>query len=639
MSFAKNVTKYQKWVLGSIVGVIALSLVVSFGNLNLDGGKDEKPFATIFLTVTVTEREWDEARAKAYAWYRLKVVREIDDGEDFNSQRIQPYLFSYQEGPGLLLRLDDFKPSNEDQLASARELIVLGHDAKAKQVRASDEEVDAVIRGFLERGRVAQDDVDAQVLFSRRYFLAEPESFRAAVRDFIMAEKALNLDTAGCNTRYEDLYQQKLSSSRSVRVLVAGIDGTKLPGDLVPVTDDAIRARFEQERESYKMPPKVQLEYLMAAFDDFKSRIKDPTPEEIQKYYEEKRKEFLKPLAALEEGHHAGDGHDHEAQKEEVKPLAEVREEIIKKIKDKRASDEAYATIKQVSSKDFAERWYKLFNEEKEKDPKDPKAARERAQARTGPVLAELREAYKARGIELRNGATLAFDKNEREPFDAELGKQKGASDPMEWAFQGPVGEVGNQVYHSDKGYALLRIARKIEGYPSDLTGPIRAKIRQDLVRDAAGERARDFAVELVKRIREKGAAEVARLKMRSDLAIQRSTYVTPSTSDADTGLKPPALAQQVKSLVQKLPADLPPGGIEAHSIDGNLMGDNRKDWSYVVVVEDAVQIAPEVKDEDFLQEVRRAEMQELTKARANRARELVKYAEWKDAKEAPPAE
>ena len=643
MSFQKLVHKYSKWVLGSIVGIMALSLVVSFGNMNFGGNKSDVVHATIFGSVDVTEREWDEARAKSGAWFRLKAVRDIDQGTDYNSTALQPYLFKFRDGPGLLAFHEPFKPSQEDYTAAAKELIILGYDARSKNIRVTDEEVDDIIRGFLDRAGVPPDDTEAQVAFARNYFLAEPAHFKAAVRDSIMIERSLSLDVGGCNTRYEDLFAERLSSSRSVRVLAAGIDGSRLPGDLTPVTDDEIRARFEQDKESYKMPAKVQLEYLMANFDDFKAKIKDATPEEIQKYYDEKKGEFVKDKPTpKDEGHKEGDGHDHEAPPREYKQLADVREEIIKKIKDQQAFNQAYEVLKKINSKDIADRLYKMTEEEKAKEPNDPKVVQERVRARTGGMLAEIRDEYRAQGITLRNGITLPFDKQQREPFTDEVGKFNGiGTDPSsEWAFQIPVGEVAHQTYRSDKGCALLRIAQKYEGYATDLTAPIREKIKQDLVRDSAGLRARRLADELVTRIRANGAPEIARLKNRSDVKIQRSAYVAESTPEGDTGLTPPALASQVKSKFLKTPETPPatetPPAAEAQAIHGDTMTGDRKDWAYVVVVEDSVQKATEVKDEDFFGDVRRRETEEVAKARVSHASKLVASAEWKDAAKAP---
>lgn len=638
MSFAKNVQKYQKWVLGSVVAVMALSLVVSFGNFDVDRTEGGKPFATIFENFTVTDQEWRAARAKAGAWYRLKWVDKIENSSDYNYSRFKEMLFDYQGRPGILNWHPDFKPSEEDIVACARELVVLGYHARAQQVRVSDEEVADRVRGFLEAAKISEEDVDKQHAFTQMYFLSGQDDFLAAVRDWILVEKSLALDVGGSNVHYETVFNEKLSSSRAVRVLVAGIDGSQLPPDPVSVTDDQIRAEFEADRANYKMPEKVQIEYLMADLDDFRKKVKDPTPEEIQKYYDANKRAFLK-TKGHEPGHSDDDGHDHGSQADEFKTVDEVREEIIKKIKDEQARRDADKLITKVSSKNFADRWYKILEEERARDPKDPKAVRDRALARTGPLFGEIREQLKAEGFELKNGTTLPVDTTQRDPFTTELGKPvPGTTDPLTWAMQAPVGEVGNQIYRSEKGLALLRVDHKTEGYELDLTAPIREKIRKELEQGGAGDRARRLATDLESRIREKGAPEIARLRNRKDVKIQRSTYLAQTTPDSESGLFPASLAQQVRTRMLKPPSDA--HATEVQVVSGSALGDDRKDWSYVVIVEDAVQVAPEVKDEEFLGEVRRKEVAALAKAKESRVTELVAQAEWKDAaKPQPPAE
>jgi hypothetical protein len=193
------------------------------------------------------------------------------------------------------------------------------------------------------------------------------------------------------------------------------------------------------------------------------------------------------------------------------------------------------------------------------------------------------------------------------------------------------VGEIALQTYRSDKGIAILRLANKFEGYVTDLTAPIREKIRQELNGEDAGDRAHRLADELVKRLRENGPAELARLKSRRDVKIQRSMYLSKTSPDGEAGLMPATLAGQIKTKMLKEGATTT-GATEAEAIYGNLIAGDYKDWAYVVVIEDSVQVAPDVKDEEFLADVRKKELEELAKARATQANQLVASADWKDA-------
>src|SRR5688572_29359289 len=114
MTFAKNVERYSKWVLGSIVAVLAIAMIIPGTIGNADDDKSGQQVATIFGSVKVTEREMRDAAQKSGAWYRLKVVRDVDSGADYNSQQMAPYLFSFRDQPGLLARHDLYKPSEDD---------------------------------------------------------------------------------------------------------------------------------------------------------------------------------------------------------------------------------------------------------------------------------------------------------------------------------------------------------------------------------------------------------------------------------------------------------------------------------------------------------------------------------------------
>jgi len=189
----------------------------------------------------------------------------------------------------------------------------------------------------------------------------------------------------------------------------------------------------------------------------------------------------------------------------------------------------------------------------------------------------------------------------------------------------------------SGKSKALIRLAKEIERYAPDLTGPVREKIRADLLQERVKGRAQAYADQLVRRIQDKGPSELAKLQGRRDIQVQRSCYLTSKTGDNETGLKPSQLSQQVKNqflTTNKSPDADPtskPNKVEAAAIAGHLVGANWDSWAYVVVVEDAVQVPPDANDEEFLRDVRTRESEEVYKSRAARAAQLVASAEWKE--------
>src|SRR6185295_333903 len=182
---------------------------------------------------------------------------------DYNDVAFREYLFKapYGEGHGLLATHDMFRPSREDIAACTKELIILGFDARVKSIRVTEEEIKDHISALLRRARVPSGDVEKEAEFTQVYFMCTPEVFQDTLREALMIDKALMLDVSGSNVRYEDVFRKRLADSRSIRVLTAGIDSDKLPGDMVPVTDDEVRAEFDRRRETFKMPEKAQIEY------------------------------------------------------------------------------------------------------------------------------------------------------------------------------------------------------------------------------------------------------------------------------------------------------------------------------------------------------------------------------------------
>jgi hypothetical protein len=620
MSFAKNVHRYYKYILGSIVAVMALSLVIS-GNVTPASARAGQQVATIFGTLPVTEGEWREALSRAGAYFRWAKVEEFGLRDP---QRLE-FLFRPQRGgPGLLASHPMFSPDQEQIQESARRLIILKADARTKGVRVTEEEITAQIDRLFTLSNSGRD-VDSQMQFTRNYFFCDPATFREVVRDGLLIGKSIRLDIDGANIRYATLFEEQLGSSKSIRVLVAGFDPERIPGGLPEVLPEEILREFEARRDGYKMPEKIQIEYLMADFAEFKGRIKDATPTEIEKYYNDNKREFIK-ASGPPEGHHEGDGHDHGAPKEEYKKLEEVREEIIRKIREKQASDQAYVLMNSINSRDVADEFTKLTQEEKAKEPKDDKSVRARVLARTNAMFTLIRDKYKAQGIGLANDLTFPFDRHHLEPLEQAVGKPAGGSNPVDWMFSNPVGEVANRLHRTDKGISLFRIAHKVEGYDSDLTEPIREKISKELAQNRRKGRAARLAQELSVQIRETGEAAVAKLRARLDCEIQRSIHFNSKGTDS-IGIEPAGLAQQVRTFASSPDSSKLYG---AQVIAGDQVGGDRGSWSFLVVVDDIAQAAPDFNPEEFRRQVKEREDEEHDRLYKARMDQVVQIAEWK---------
>lgn len=625
MSFSKSVHRYQKWVLGGIVALMALSLVV-WNTAPAEGRASGKIVAKFYGELgQVTQQEWNDAMHKAVGFYRWKAMNQLLESNDPQSFYIKSRIFRDPRtgGPGFLANI---QPKPEDTTRSAKEMIILRYDARSKSMRVSEAEVDQYISSLMQDAGQRAGDPDAEAAFTMTYFRLAPMTFREMIADALLIRKAIQADISGALARHEDIWRDYAGTARQARVAVAAVDPDALPGEERRIGPEEISSRFELDKERYKVPAKISVEYLMASFDEFKKRAADPTPEQVQKYYDERKREFLKP------------SEDPKA-KEEFKSIDEVREEIKSRIRQQESQKAVVDLVRNLNSGDVAKALKEIedrIRKEVAAEMKDApradqdKAVRERSLAATGEVFDNLRKMYAAKGIELVNGVTTAFEMVKLEPLEKEVGKSQGGSS-VEGLFKAPVGEIPNAIYKTDKGFSLLRLARRVESYVPDLNDSVREKIRRELAAEEKRKRADKVANDLVKRITEGGEVAYARARQEETKGVswQRTGYFTSDTA-GDLGLSPSTLANNVKQLV--LPEGRPaPSKMEAFTLGGGQVGGDKASWAFVIVVEDFAVLPPDVKEADFKNRLAE-KADELRTTRYNdRFATLVNMAEWRD--------
>ncbi len=633
MHFSSAVHKYQKWILGSIVAVMAITLVISFTPAGGVSGDQDEVVATYFGDFKVTRREFQEARALSFGYLRWKWMNEQLSSKEPMAFYIQQQLFQRQGRPGILTA---YTPTEDDIKQAPRELIILGTDARHKGVRVSDEEVDGYLRDLFAKGGAKPGDPDSELSFTVTFFRLNPPEFRRLVERTLAIRKAIEIDTYGANARWGDVVQGLVASSKAGRASVIGVDPDALPGQARSFGPEEISAKFEQDKEKYRLPEKVQVEYLMASVESFKKKAAEPTAEQIQKYYDDNKRQFVKVT-----DHFEGDGHDHgqEPPKEEFKELAEVKSEIIDKIKTLDAQKAVAALVEKINSRDVAEALdaiEKKVRAEVEAEMKDAsaadkaKAVRERRLAATEPVLDGIRRKYVPEGIELVHNVSSAFERSKLESIEAELGK---ASSPavLEAIFAAQAGDIPNKIWRSDKGQALVRLARKVDSYVPDLSDPIRDKIRKELAAEEKRKRAERVATEIVEKITRGGEAALAEIRRRTaDVYQWQQTGYFDAEARGDFGLSPSSLGATVKNLVvgEEKPVL---ARLEAYHVAGSQVGGDKVSWSYVVVAEDVVSVRPDLKDEDVKKKLSEKEEELRSTRYRDRANELVGTADWRD--------
>jgi hypothetical protein len=460
-------------------------------------------------------------------------------------------------------------PKNEEIEKIAWQDILLLHEAQRRHLTVSETEVMLRLReicGMFTREPVSDRVVD---MVGQQFFQAARTDFEGWAQDLVLIDKLLSLVSDGEFAKYDDVFDQVLRQQQSAKVWYAAFDPKDFVRDVKPPTTDQIAKYYEEHKANFKIAEKVKIAYLMADYEELKKKAPEPGDEEVAKYYKEHPAEFQKPEP--EHVHHPGDVHPEKPSIPETKPLSEVRGEIPGRIKQKWAEREAQDLMKRVDTELGA-----LAVANQGKYPEN--------------AFDELKKKFAQEGPALVHDVTPAFDRKHVDDVEKLVG---GNSDLATWAFDAKraVGDISNQVGTS-KGRAIFRLLDKKPAYDPGVTENVRAAIVEELKKEQLQGRARALAQSVVQEIAAHGFS-AARQKYPADWRCTR--YF--KTQGGETGLDDQALsraiASQVSGPLQK------PGTATVLSANTFTSGD-KKDWSYVLYLEDLVGGPPDDLEAQF---------------------------------------
>jgi len=166
---------------------------------------------------------------------------------------------------------------------------ILVAEAGRMGIKATDDEVQreiAATPAFQTNGQF-REDMYRQILSSNR--LTPPE-FEASKRTEIVIRKLEGVLAAGAlvpETKAKDLF---LLSSRKIRVLVGAADPDR-KWDVPPPAEGEISTKYEQVKESFRIPARVKIAAAAFTADRFGRDI-HPSEEEVKAYYEGNSEQF-----------------------------------------------------------------------------------------------------------------------------------------------------------------------------------------------------------------------------------------------------------------------------------------------------------------------------------------------------------
>ena len=288
----------RNWLMKVVLGIIIIVFVFYFGSMR---GRQE----------TETIAMLDGSRI-AYVDFRTEYQNLLD---------------FYQQQYGEYLTDDLIKQLNIKQQAfdSIISRAIMLSEADELKLDISDDELQAAILSYpaFRKNGVFDPGVYQRTL---QYQRMTPETFEATQRKAMKLAKIEHLIRESVKVSEREVYEiYKLQHSQIT------LDFMRIPVDSATVEEnpshEALAAYLEKNAEEFRIPPMATIEYIYFAGESFAEKA-DVSTDEIEDYYEYNEDEFT------------------EGEETEPKPLAEVREKIIGKLRSTKGMDEAFEEAK-----------------------------------------------------------------------------------------------------------------------------------------------------------------------------------------------------------------------------------------------------------------------------------------------------
>ncbi len=581
MNFGKFVEKSSRGLFLFIAIMMILPLVL-WGYMNPTPADEalQGTAGVIFGKIEISRARFEEQRRKAYpSWWWNKIERE-------------PWvLFQMMRGQRVQ------GPTAEEIRKQAWRDLILLQDAAAKGISATDLEVARKIREVYTRVTFGRQPFDMRTLerLARDMFGAPMPVFEAWARDQVVIDKLLDLVADSSFARHDEAFADALQSRRLVKLWYAAFDPQDFVRDLKPVTADEIARYYEQNKSKFRVPEKANVSYLMIEFEALEKKAPEPSEEELRKYYEENKQEFRAPHE-----HKPGEEHrDDEAPT--FRPFEEVRSEVAERVRRRWAEKEASRVMDQVNvdlGADAAANGGKF----------------------SGDVFEKLQEKYKARGVDLVHDVTPSFDRRSVDDVEKAVGSNSGLA---LWAFdrKNKEGDISQKVT-TGKGVVLFRLLKRKDAYDPGLTEQVRERVVKALQREQVRKRTQQAAANVVQEINTRGFAAGRR---RHPAEWRPTRYFNPE--EGDPGVADASLG----GMLRRQAASLAPG--KAAVVPGTAVpgARDRENWSYVVYLEDSVEVVPDDLEREFRESLDRLTRDRRERRREEYAAQLVEAAEIKE--------
>jgi hypothetical protein len=232
-------------------------------------------------------------------------------------------------------------------------------------------------------------------------------------------------------------------------------------------------------------------------------------------------------------------------------------------------------------------------------------------------VFEKLKEKYKAQGVDLVHDVTPSFDRRSVDDVEKAVGQNSGLA---LWAFdrKNREGDISQKVT-TTKGVVLFRLLKRKDAYDPGLTEQVRERVVKSLQREQVRKRTQQVAANVVQEINTRGFAAGRR---RHPADWRPTRYFNPE--EGDPGVSDASLG----GMFRRQAAGLAPG--KAAVVPGTAVAGAREkeNWSYVVYLEDVVEVVPDDLEQQFRESLERLTRERRDRRRDDYAANLVRAAE-----------
>ncbi len=460
----KTFRKREKLLLFGLLVLVTLGFGVTGTMLGVIGGRQNtEALAGEICGKQISNREFDSTKYRWKEWIKFQEIFAY-----------RAYYFWLQNpAPYDMIDLVRVSEEKEEETTPSDELkeltwavLLLKELADRAKINVEETEVRQLIKAFFtpqDREANQQQIYENYQWFLRKYLQISETEFEKTMFEFLKINKYRKLIDAAVIPNLEELYQAYRDENEEVAVKYVVFYPDEFT-DRVKTNLGEVKTYFYNNVESYQVPEKYQIEYLLTENEALLGQVIEPDQTALQNYYNQHLEDYK--IIALETP-------------EEIsptvtttpvyKPLGEVHDEIKQKLMDEAAKDLGL------------DKMTKIGNEISELYLQDKTIA-----------LHDL-----AQKNNLKYEVSGFFNINQINELEKNIGLHMDLGRQIQSFQENEISDINS----TSKGYIIFRLLKKQPAYTPKLTAQLKEKVLRDIRRFKAIDLAKESAHDLIKEI------------------------------------------------------------------------------------------------------------------------------------------